>query len=277
MKEIPLFNVNANHHGFEAIARLYEQALACPDATVSLCLEGSFFNASLSPALYAVLKRVKVEKKVYFTRRKNSKVDNILTRNGFLPSILGMNSVDDIHDTTVKFRVFIDKEEEDFDGYVEHHVLGHRSFPAAPAELRDDIRNSYLELFVNSILHSSSISGLSACGQFFPSMNKLDFCIADSGIGIPGSVSRVVSGLSDVGSIEWAMKEGHTTRSLLDGVPGGLGFKLLSDFVAANGGRLVIVSGTGYYETRSGSVYSHSMKYSFPGTAALLTVMTDLA
>jgi hypothetical protein len=47
-------------------------------------------------------------------------------------------------------------------------------------------------------------------------------------------------------AIEWALQEGNTTRK--GSVPGGLGLKLIREFIAMNKGRIQIVSDRGYWE-----------------------------
>jgi len=131
-----------------------------------------------------------------------------------------------------------------------------------------------VEVFMNAAEHSSSKSGIFACGQYFPRMNRLDFTIADAGIGIREKVQRYFNKpeITACQAIAWAMKRGHTTTSEQ---PRGLGLNLLRAFVDKNGGKLQIVSGQGYYE-RSGSQNNFCpLDHEFPGTCVNIEVNTS--
>jgi hypothetical protein len=68
------------------------------------------------------------------------------------------------------------------------------------------IRQSLLEIFQNSAIHSDSASGIFACGQFIFKKQRLDFTIADAGIGIRENVRRYLGDdkISSRDAIRWA-------------------------------------------------------------------------
>jgi hypothetical protein len=57
-------------------------------------------------------------------------------------------------------------------------------------------------------------------------------------------------------------------------VPGGLGSQVLRDFIALNGGRLVVASNSGFWSQRASHVTRHQLTHSFPGTVVVLDVDT---
>ncbi len=73
-------------------------------------------------------------------------------------------------------------------------------------------------------------------------------------------------------AILWALQEGNTTRK--GSVPGGLGLKLLREFVALNQGRIQIVSDRGYWECGSRGETAKRLDHSFPGTVVNLEINT---
>lgn len=67
------------------------------------------------------------------------------------------------------------------------------------------------------------------------------------------------------------MRDANTTRS---GESGGLGLKLIREFVSLNKGRIVIVSDAGYWELQNGQVTKEDFIYAFPGTIVLIEINT---
>lgn len=123
-------------------------------------------------------------------------------------------------------------------------------------------------------IHSKSKSGIFVRGQFYPQKQRLDFTISDAGIGIRENVKRYTKRkVNSCNAIKWAMTEGHTTKS--GSHPGGLGLKLLKDFVQLNKGKLQIVSNFGYYEFNADGESCDKMDYSFPGTCVNIEINTE--
>ena len=275
MKFVTLDNVENTKTGFERVSLLLEEARGSSSKNIELHMQGNWFSASMSPALYVVLKQVQRTHNVYLHPRRPQKVERILTKNGFFPHLLGSPPSVDTHDTTIRFKPFGPGLEEEFDGYVQTHVTGHRSFPNGSGPFKQDISRNLVELYVNATLHAEAEHDITVCGQLFPNRNRLEVCIADSGIGIHGAVRRLEPAIKDEEAILWAMQNGHTTRKHKDGIPGGLGLKQLKDFIQQNGGRFIMVSGRGYYELNGNGEKAEAMTCSFPGTAAYVVIRTD--
>jgi hypothetical protein len=129
------------------------------------------------------------------------------------------------------------------------------------------------ELFSNSAIHSNATLNIAVCGQFFPRKNRLDFALADGGRSIAGALrDSKIGPFPDDQAIAWAMEPGHTTRQL--DIPGGLGLKVLRDFIQMNKGRFIVVSRAGFWCQTASQVIQSMLPHPFPGTAVILEINT---
>lgn len=106
---------------------------------------------------------------------------------------------------------------------------------------------SIFEIFSNAVIHSETQLGIFACGQFYPNKNLIDFSITDLGLGMKNNLEKkrgIV--LSAEEAIQWSMEARNTTKT--GPIPGGLGLKILQEFVKLNHGRIQIMSDRGYWE-----------------------------
>ena len=145
--------------------------------------------------------------------------------------------------------------------------------PAMSIGLLKKFRESIFEIFSNAVLHSETEMGIFSCGQFFPKRDKLDFSVTDLGIGIRQNVNKN-TGLNLVPekAIIWATEGHNTTKRGL--IPGGLGLKLLSEFIDLNGGRIQIVSDAGYWKREKGEISTARLSRPFPGTVVSVEINT---
>ncbi|MBK5247299.1 MAG: ATP-binding protein [Peptostreptococcaceae bacterium] len=132
-----------------------------------------------------------------------------------------------------------------------------------------------MEVILNAAIHSESDSGVFVCGQFYPQKQRIDFTITDAGIGIPEKVSKYlrIDRLDSCEAIKWALTEGNTTKGGVQ--PGGLGLKLIKDFIQINKGKLQIVSQFGYYEFSINGESYQELNYEFPGTCINIEINTN--
>lgn len=122
-------------------------------------------------------------------------------------------------------------------------------------------------------MHSESELGVFACGQFFPKKHRLDFCVADAGIGIRRKIYKELGlRMNSDKAIEWALQEGNTTRK--GNIPGGLGLQLIREFIAMNKGRIQIVSDRGYWEFSPQGETLTRIDIPFPG--AVINIDIDI-
>jgi hypothetical protein len=79
--------------------------------------------------------------------------------------------------------------------------------------------------------------------------------------------------MSSRAAIKWALIEGNTTKT--GNQPGGLGLKLLKDFIRMNKGKLQIVSRFGYYEFSATGDNCIKLDHDFLGTCVNIEVNTQ--
>lgn len=198
-------------------------------------------------------------------------VEAILKKNRFLVGY-GYPERPDTHGTVIPFRRFQPDDDRYFVSYVNKHLAG-KGIPKMSEGLGRRFNDSLLEIFVNSAMHSETKLGIFACGQFFPTQHRLDFCVADAGIGFRRKIKKELGlTLNSDKAILRALEEGNTTKT--GSVPGGLGLKLLREFVCLNKGRIQIVSDRGYWECGPDGETVERMERSFPGTVVNLEINT---
>ena len=73
-------------------------------------------------------------------------------------------------------------------------------------------------------------------------------------------------------AIEWATRANNTTKR--GDVPGGLGLKLLCEFIDLNGGSLQIVSDAGYWRRNDRQNKTARLQDAFPGTVVSVEINT---
>uniref|UniRef100_UPI00262B624E ATP-binding protein n=1 Tax=uncultured Desulfovibrio sp. TaxID=167968 RepID=UPI00262B624E len=222
-----------------------------------------FFEANMSAPLHAVISRLRAANNDVSIENVPEDISKILRKNRFLTHF-HRAALPDEYQTTLPFGIFKETEEGLFLRYITSYMQG-KGIPVMSPALTKRFRQSLLELFLNAGLHAESESGIFVCGQYFPKKQRLDFTIADAGIGIPENVRRYTrTYMSACGAIQWAMQEGNTTKT--GNQPGGLGLKLIKDFIHINRGIMQIVSQSGYYMYSAKGELFRDMKLDFPGT-----------
>jgi len=218
--------------------------------------------APLAAAIVAPGRRIILQK-------LHAAIETVLRKNGFLEGTL-----DDTHGTMIHYRQFEPTAGADFAAYVEANFRG-KGLPVMSMGLQREFRRSIFELFENAVAHSNTQFGIFACGQFFPKKQQLHFCLADRGVGIAGNVRQYLrQELTAAEAIDWAMSGQNTTRLVSDGVPGGLGLKIMREFIAQNGGAIRVASERGYWWARGKNVGKLAMAAPFPGTVVDIEVNT---
>jgi len=74
-------------------------------------------------------------------------------------------------------------------------------------------------------------------------------------------------------AIKWALAEGNTTKT--GNQPGGLGLKLLKEFIRMNKGKLQIASRFGFYEYSATVDSVTKLDHDFPGTCVNIEINTQ--
>lgn len=153
-------------------------------------------------------------------------------------------------------------------------LLNEEWWPRMTPAVRDALISCILEVFNNAEEHSESDDGVFVCGHVGKSgPRQLRISIADAGIGFRAKIEKALGKkLTSSQAIKWGMTEGNTVRQ---GNPGGLGLKLLKEFISKNDGRLSVLSDRGFWELSSGKERTEDFSCSFPGTVVTIVVNTD--
>ena len=265
-------SISSDAAGFGALASLSAQALAdtSPEAEINLS-RLAWFEANMAAPLGVVLNTVIGDLKAVTIVSVPPPTEAILRRNGLLTAF-GYPPASTTSPTALPYQRFKLQDTALFAQYLQTHLPG-KGIPTMSTGLGKLFQQILFEVFENAAVHSGSHLGVFVCGQFFPLKQRLDITIADAGITIPRKVNEAFGwNLSPTDAIAWALKDGNTTKR--EGKPGGVGLKLLRDFVTLNEGRLQIASGGTYWELNVGKVIIPALSCPFPGTVVNLEINT---
>jgi signal transduction histidine kinase len=231
----------------------------------------TFVAANMCASIGAVLYEARSRKNAIRVQGTNTWVRDILLRNGFLCPYIGTPPIAVRRGTVIEYQEFLPSHDSRFAGYVEEQLAGKR-IPSMTDMVRKKFRQSIHEIFENAVVHSYT-ERVFACGQLFPKKDRLEFSIADIGIGMRERIRRKHNQeLAPEQAICWAMSGTNTTKT--GSVPGGNGLKLLREFIELNGGKIHIASDRGYWEFSEGKVSVCAMEYPFPGTVVNIEINT---
>lgn len=259
--------------GFVALVRLASETKDCLFDDVDIDMGATYwFDADVCAAFGAVLYRLGENLNTVRLTNVRSNVENILSKNGFL-SHYGREKIPDRWGTTIPYQRFDVKDDRYFAEYIENELIYRSEMPAMSTGLLKKFRESIFEIFSNAVLHSRTEMGIFSCGQFFPARHRLDFSVADLGVGMRQNI-RDNTGLhlSAEAAIHWATEGRNTTKR--GPVPGGLGLKLLGEFIDLNGGCIQIVSDAGYWRRENRTTTTAPLSYPFPGTVVTVGINT---
>jgi hypothetical protein len=271
--EVPFPEVRSSFQGFSTLVNLAERVRSLEYTTIALDISAAtWVDANMCAPLGAILYRASRNLNMVRFERLPESVQKIFQKNGFL-SYYGHAKKADQWGTTIQYQRFERKDDRFFGAYIEQHFKN-KAIPDMSDALRKKFWESIFELFSNAVIHSETEMGIFTCGQFFPAKNHIDFAIADLGIGIPQTlINKKGLRLPPEDAIDWAMEGRNTTKT--GSIPGGLGLKLLREFIRLNRGRIQVVSHTGYWEQRAdGNVEKKTLPHPFPGTVVNIEINT---
>lgn len=271
--KVTLPEIRHNQAGFKALVCLYAQTKDCLFDGIEIDMSAtSWFDTDMCAALGAILYRLGENLNTIRLTNIRPSIETILSKNGFL-SHYGREKIPDRWSTTIPYQRFDVKDDRYFAGYIEAELMHRSEIPAMSQGLLKKFRESIFEIFSNAVLHSRSEKGIFSCGQFFPARHQLDFSVADLGIGIRRNVKENTAlDLAPEAAIAWATEGCNTTKR--GQIPGGLGLKLLGEFIDLNGGRIQIVSDAGYWRRENGQSVATRLSQPFPGTVVSVEINT---
>lgn len=271
--ESNLSNISSDYSGFKQLIDFYAQNKIYHLKNIHIDMASVlWFDANMCAPFGAILYKLSRRLNTITLHNIDPKVENILSKNGFLANY-GHTQKPDTYDTTIEYKRFEPKDGRYFGVYIEKELVG-KGIPKMSSGLTKKFRESIFELFSNSVIHSETIYGIFSCGQFFPRKKRLDFSICDLGIGFKNNIKKKCGlDLKPEKAIAWAMEGKNTTKT--DNIPGGLGLKLLKEFITKNSGRIQIISDHGYWEFNPKEKIRESTFSSlFPGTAVNIEINT---
>lgn len=265
--------IRSDSAGFDSLAAVAKKAEHLAFDKIELDLSTcTFFAANMTAPFSSVLSHFYENLNDVALINIPPGIETILCKNQFLAQF-NRPVLFDTHQTTLPFKKFKNGAGEQFSDYLDLHMDGH-GIPKMSSGLTKKFRQSLFEIFQNAAQHSESDSGIFVCGQFYPTMQKLDFTIADAGIGIRENVRRFLNvDVSSRQAIQWALQEGHSTRS--GNQPGGIGLKIIKKFIEINKGKIQIVSRFGFYEFSPSGESIEKMRNDFPGTCVNIEINTN--
>lgn len=271
--KISLQEIRSEYEGFARLIHLNAQLQGVFAQQVEIDMKQvGWFDANMCAPLGAILYKVSRKLNTVILSNISDRVEKILSKNRFL-SHYGREIKPDIYRTTIEYKRFEPKDNRYFSSYIEKYLVG-KGIPQMTPGLLKKFRESIFEIFSNAVIHSDTQLGIFSCGQFFPGKHRLDFSIADLGIGIQKNVKRNVGlTLTAEQAIIWALEGQNTTKT--GSIPGGLGLKLLRDFILMNAGRIQIISDTGYWELSGKTESTKAFSQPFPGTIVNIEINTQ--
>ncbi|MCX6056495.1 MAG: ATP-binding protein [Chloroflexi bacterium] len=268
-----LKNIRSDFIGYSQIAELANNLSQSSFSKIELDLSHmDWCDGNMCSPLGAVL--YKASRNLNNIKLNNlfDEVEKILCGNGFLTNY-GRAKLSDIYSSTIQYRQFGLQEDRAFNYYLDEQ-LRNKAIPEMSDALHRKFLEGLMEIFNNSVIHSNTKYGIFVCGQYYHQQKRLDFTITDLGVGICQNLSEKIGlKLPADEAINWAMEGNNTTKR--GQIPGGLGLKLLREFIKLNNGKLQIVSANGYWEQfNNGDKELKLMNYKFPGTVVNIEINT---
>lgn len=276
--------IDTTLRGFSSLLKLYHNLLSCSDSICEIDMSSvSWVDANMCAPLGALLWSYFHSQEGWRKETRilnmNREIENIFEKNGFLSDMCrDCIKKPDIFKTVIEYRRFENCESSLFKKYVENHFIEKHigsHIPDMEEPLKKRFRRSIFEIYENAVFHSQTRLGIFACGQYFPRKELLNFTIVDLGIGIRRNLYQKMNlNYTPERAISWALDGENTTRQCKGGTPGGLGLKLIKEFIYNNRGQMIIISDGGYWSFKEGKEDMRGLVLAFPGTVVNITINT---
>lgn len=189
---------------------------------------------------------------------------NLLSRNGFFKRYKLAPGLSDNKNTVIQLSKIPCKDEDAVDEYIENKFLAKIESEIEPI-FRNEISIFIFEL-VHNILEHSGADNVIMCGQHYPSINKIRFAIADTGIGLPNYILSKKSLSSEKEAIEWAFTKGNTTKELESDTDSGVGLAYIQEKISKKASMKLFSNHSYFHIKQDGSLSYKELKYSMYGT-----------
>ncbi len=258
---IPL-SVRSNYKGYSDLLEIFdcyvENEAGYQEIVVDFC-DNICFDTNMLPIIGAYVEygaqNYRIVSRDY--NESTSKIHQLFLRNNFIKSGCGGSYKPLPNETAISFQVFHPDEVKKFAMYLEAQLMRYFKEMQKAAKRR---LIAYMQgLFENAREHGEC-EKIYTCGQYFPSMRKMDISIVNTGTTIKESVSfsmRRSMRRLPAHCIEWAIKPEHALST---------GLAKVYEFVYHNNGKFQIISGNEFLELNEQILRMEILDYSFPGT-----------
>jgi hypothetical protein len=258
--------INNDLVGFNFLAEIAGQTIAFINVKIEIDFSNcNFFAGHLCAVLGSIIYGLQERKNTVEITCLPNNLKGFLSRNKFL-EYFANTTVPIINNTSIPFSVFEIDDEHKVKEYVELQLLNRSDMPIVSQGLKKEMVKSIFEIYVNAITHGNCGTVFS-CGQCYPRKDppEIYFTFVDLGKTIKNNVAEYLkSGITGVDSIIWATSDNNSTK--VENHSGGLGLKLIKEFIELNNGIIQIVSANGFWELNRGRVFTKTIHYDFPGT-----------
>jgi hypothetical protein len=269
--------IRSDNNGFYKLLLIFNEIKDVKDDTINIDFGNcEWFEANLCAVMGAICYYISSNRNKIELHNLSPDIDKIFKKNEFLRILRNEPTLFDIHKTTVKYRRFESRDHIQFAKYLDTELFARQDIPQMSVMLQKKINESIYEIFENAVTHGDC-DNIFSCGQCYPQFTppKLDFTIVDLGRTIKLNVNEYLDdSLTGVEAIKWAVKEMNTTKK--GHTPGGLGLKLIREFLQINKGIIQIVSADGYWQQGNiNSIFVREYSINFPGTIVNLEFNID--
>lgn len=266
-------NIHHDLSGFRICTELHERTKDCVLDDIEIDMRNTtWFDADMCGSVGAILYHIGANLNAVRLTNISPEVRSILSNNGFLTHY-GEERIGDRWETTIGYQRFDVQDDRYFSEYIEREFIHRDEMPTMSPGLLKRFRESIFEIFSNAVLHSKSRLGIFNCGQLFPRRGHLNLTVADLGVGMKKNVGdHIKEDIEPEQAIVWATEKRNTTK--VGSVPGGLGLKLLREFIDLNKGCLQIVSDAWYWCRKGGRTTTERLLHRFPGTVVSVEINT---
>ncbi len=239
-------SIYSTYIGFNRLISFYKKCLKHPQSVIEIDFSKTkWIDANMCAVLHAILYKLNKNQDNTFSidlEYVRGRFD-ILFRNGFLRKIL---YIPDRFGTTVELTTFSKEDDEKFYDFINYQLMNHPGM-AMTKKYRNEIIDSFLEVFVNVQLHARTDLPVFACGQYYPTKELLKFTLVDLGVGYLPPIRDYTNGkiLDNRDAIMWALKGNSSKKD----APGGTGIKDILNCCMKTGSHLNIITGDSFWGT----------------------------